>query len=101
MAKTLNINTATAYKWLAKKQCIAKKKGGSLSKKSPEVINAITSAIENNASITLEEIKNMVFSKFNLKVCKSTIRNWLHLELFSLKNVRPTMNRPENKLKRS
>lgn len=104
VAKTLGINIRTAYRWLSNEQIIPKEKGGSKSKKTPEIIQVLVDSVENNPSITLAELAQILFTTFNLRVCLNTVKNWLDGQLFSLKNVRRTvynMNSAENKLKRS
>ena len=81
-----------------------KRKGGWLSKKLPEIVTAILSAIEENASVTLSQLKALIRTQFNLDVSVNTVKNWLDTELVTPKAVRPTidnMNRHENKVKRA
>ena len=104
LCKTLGINVKTASTWFEKKVEIPKKKGGKISKKSPEIIASLLAKIEENASTTLLELKTLVFRDFNLDVTINTIKNWLDAELISVKNIIGkivNMNSPENKVKRA
>lgn len=104
MARTLGINHKTAYKWLYNNHKYAKKKGGGKSKKTEQIVETLSAAIENNASITLLELKQMVRLRFQLDVAINTLKNWLDRELFTVKNVRSqinNMNKEENKEKRA
>ena len=49
VARTLGVNTRSAYEWLKNQQGFPKKKGGSPSTKTPEIL----AAMEENSSITL------------------------------------------------
>ena len=64
LCKTLGINVKTASTWFEKKE-IPIKKGGKISKKSPEIIASLLAKIEENASTTLLELKTLVFCDFN------------------------------------
>ena len=66
-------------------------KGGSASKKTPEISAALETIIEENASITLTELRDIIGRDFSIHVCKNTIKNWLDGEIYSV-NVR-TINR--------
>ena len=104
VARTLGIKINTAYKWLEKEQYVPKPKGGSVSKLTPDISAGLTDWIEENASITLEELRVKVHDQFGVTVCKNTIKNWLDGQLFSLKSVRPTvqsMNDPRHKARRA
>ena len=105
IAKTLGINIKTAYKWIFNNQVAPKKKRGRLvSKKRPEIVTAILSAIEENSSETLSQLKAPIRTQFNLDVSVNTVKNWLDMEFVTVKAVRPTidnMNRHENKVKRA
>ena len=104
LAKTLGINQRTAQHWLFNDQVEPKKKGGSLSKKTPEIMNFFTDVIEEKTSITLKELKDLLLQHFRMNVSINCIKNWLDGELFSVKDVRPTvlnMNSVENKAKRA
>lgn len=104
VAKTLGIKENTAYKWLSKKQVAAKKKGGSSSRKTQEIMDSFEDVIEENPSITLRELQQFLIQHFGLSVSISTIKNWLDLQLYSVKNVRSEIDRinnPVNKQKRS
>ena len=62
LAKTLGINKKTEYHWLQNDQELPKLKGGSSSKKTPEMIEMLKEAVENNATIiTLAELTTIVF----------------------------------------
>lgn len=103
VAATLGINKRTAYHWLQKEQELPKPKGGSTSKKTPEIIEVLKQRIEENVSTTLAELSDLIWTRFELRVSKNTIKNWLDAELFSVKKVRPVMqnmNSEINKTKR-
>jgi transposase len=103
-ARTLGINVQTAYRWLLKDQELPKKKGGSISRKSPEIMRLLTTTIENNASATLGDMKSLIMRDFNIDVCQNTVKNWLDGELFTVKYVRQeiiNINSPDNKIKRA
>ena len=81
-----------------------KKKSGSISKKTQEIMAVIAEKIKKEPSCTLSDLCRLVQADFNIKVCINTMKNWLNGELFSQKIVRPcigNVNRPENKLKRA
>ena len=101
LAKTLRVNLRTAYDWQRNGKMNPKKKGGSISKKTPEMMAAIAEKIEKEPSCTLSDLCRLVHADFNIRVCINTMKNWLAGELFSLKSIRPciqNVNRPENKL---
>ena len=64
LCKTLGINVKTASTWFEMKVEIPEKKGGKISKKSPEIIVSLLAKIEENASTTLLELKTLVFRDF-------------------------------------
>ena len=66
-------------------------------------MNFIIEHIEKEPSVTLSQLAELIFVKFNVSVVVNTVKNWLDGELFSWKNVRPmvqNVNRTENKIKR-
>ena len=103
VAKMCDVKPGTAYKWLINGSATAKPKGGSASKKTPEITAALETIIEENASITLTELRDIVGRDFSIHVCKNTIKNWLDGEMYSVKDVRTIvdrMNHHDNKEKR-
>lgn len=87
---------------LHKNQRNPKEKTGRLPTKCPDIIRTLTSAIENNASITLSELKMQIVAQFHITVCTNTIKNWIDGELFIVKNVTTStnnMNNEQNKIK--
>ena len=104
VAKTLGIKPNTAYKWISRGQEEPKKKGGSTTKKTQEMMDAIENVLEReNCSATLKELQEFLATQFQVQVSKSTIKNWLDLELYTVKDVRTVVNRmndPVNKQKR-
>lgn len=63
-------------------------KGGIRNRKlSNEAITYMKELIANNCSISLKEIKNKLISKFNIRVCLSTIHNNLTNFLYTFKRV--------------
>ena len=104
VAKTLGINLSTATTWIQNKQETPKKKGGRISKKTPEVVLLLLTELEKNVSLTLIELKRIIFQNLGLDVSINTIKNWLDGELITVKNVRTSidnMNKQENKIKRA
>ena len=104
VAQALGIKLRTAYMWLQNGQFEAKKKGGSESKKTDEIVSFLTDQIEKEPSVTLQQLADMLRNRFEIVVCIATVKNWLDGELFSLKAVRPliqNVNREENKIKRA
>ena len=104
VANALGVNAKTAYRWLKNKQVFPKKKGGNNKKKCPEILRTLTTAIEENVSITLSQLRRKVQHDHDIDVCVNTIKNWLDGEMFSVKLVRPSidrMNNEENKGKRA
>ena len=66
-------------------------------------MNFIIEHIKKEPSVTLNQLAELIFVKFNISVVVNTIKNWLDGELFTLKSVRPMVqnaNRAENKIKR-
>ena len=99
-----HIHQVCRNKWIRKCQMQPKKKGGSKSKKTDEIINFILDKIERVPSVTLAELTALTRSTFGVSVCVNTMKNWLDSELISLKNVRPlvhNVNSQENKAKRA
>lgn len=104
LCKSFKVNISTAYEWIRKGQTQPKKKGGSQSKKTAEIINCILDKIEKEPSVTLSELTTLTRSIFDVSVCVNTMKNWLDGELISLKDVRPmvhNVNTQENKVKRA
>ena len=95
MARTLGVNIRTAYHWLKNEQQAPKKKGGSKSVKTNAMIAEIVQWIEQNPSITLKEVRDLIQVKWEITVSIVTVKNWLDGELITVRQVCPipsTMN---------
>ena len=107
IAQIIGINERTANEWIRKSTMgeTTKKKGGALHcKKRPDILQALIRTIENDATVTLSALSQKVQHEFGIRVCKSTVKNWLDGQLLSVKKLRPhpvTMNSMENKNLRS
>nr|XP_022911119.1 uncharacterized protein LOC111422125 [Onthophagus taurus] len=102
-AQDLGVNVRTAYEWLKNDQEDPKPKGGSKSKKTLAIDEALVRWIEEDSTLTLKDLSNRVHNEFELRVSINTIKNWLDGKLFSLKKIRPhvaNINTYENKVKR-
>ena len=67
-------------------------------------MEALERAIERNPSTTLKDLRGLVLSEFQVSVAVTTIKNWLDLELYTVKDVRTLVDRinhPETKKKRA
>ena len=62
-------------------------KDGTPSKKTPETLAAIEEWIEENTSITLVNLCDLVEQYFNIKISVNTIRNWLDGMHYAVKDV--------------
>ena len=83
---------------------VTKEKNGSPSKKTPEILAAIEEWIEENTSITLVRLCELVEQYFNIKIAVNTMKNWLDGMLYIVKNVTSVViniNLRINKQKRS
>ena len=103
VARALQINKRTAYHWLQKKQVAPKKRGGSVGRKTEVIMTALTTWIEENPSITIQEIKRLLQANYETQVSTTTIYNWLDGALIIIKKVRSVVsniNLPVNKSKR-
>ena len=68
-----------------------------------EHINYMIDTIENDPLLTLKELTDQLYSKFNLPLSKTTVSRHLDLQLYTLKGIRrvsETANSPANKTKR-
>ena len=104
VARSLGVNEKTAYIWLRNEQASPKRRGGSQTKKTQAIVDFLTSLIEEKPSITLREMQENIRCSFNFTLGINTVKNWLDGELFSLKNMMPTvdnMNKEENRVKRA
>lgn len=68
-----------------------------------EIDEALSRWLEEDCTLTLNNIRNRISHDFQVNVALNTIKNWLDGKLFSLKSIRPhigSMNSSENKRKR-
>ena len=100
LAKTLGIPLRTAYGWFEKNRIEPMKKGGSKPKKTEKIMNFIIEHIEKEPSVTLTQLAELIFVKFNVSVVINTVKNWLDGELFSVRPMVENVNLAENKIKR-
>ena len=67
------------------------------------MIDCCLEELEEKPSVTLKELKNLIFQKFQVAVCPNTIRKHLLCECYTLKQLchqKMAMNTPENIQKR-
>ena len=104
MAKALGVNERTAYEWIRRGQKSPKAKGGSVTKKTDAIDDALDEWISENPSITLANLVDLIITNFNITVSINTVKNWLDGKAYSVKDVRTVihnMNLPVNKEKRA
>ena len=89
LARTLVVNPRTAYHWLRNDQPTPKTRGRATTKKTPEIAAFITRCVEGDSAITLKQLKERLATELDVNVCVNTVKNWLDLELFSVKLARP------------
>lgn len=103
LAEELGIKTSTSYKWV-KEGAKADARGGLRSQKIlDEHKSFMVEKIENNPRLTLKEMTELIFEKFNLVVSKECIRKHFDAMLYTLKEIRfepEVANTPENREKR-
>ena len=69
------VQHTAAYDWLWNGKMYPKKKSGSISKKTQEMMAAIAEKIEKEPSCTLSDLCRLVHADFNIRVCINTMKN--------------------------
>ena len=77
MCRQLGICVRSAYHCLKDDKPVGKPKGGSKSQKTPAMVASLVEWIEENRSITLLELKNLLMQHYGVTVSIPTIKNWL------------------------
>lgn len=105
LASTLNINFHTAYEWIKSGRDHMFQKGGKKPRiLSEQQVDRIIEWVEEDCSQTLKSLREKVSGEFNVRICLSTLGNYLEGRLFTLKQVHKqpvTMNSNENKMLRA
>lgn len=106
VAESLGVKRKTALTWIRryKEEPSGFMHGGSRFKKlSDHEVDEMVSWIEDDPTITLSFIRMKLKAEYDKEVSITTIGNYLHLKLITLKKIHQipvTMNVPENKEKR-
>ena len=77
LAKALGVNERTAYEWIRSGQKTPKAKGGSVTKKTDAIDDALDEWISENPSITLKNLAELISTNFHITVSINTVKNWL------------------------
>lgn len=100
LAQQLGVKYKTAYTWINADAEQPKRKGGSRKKLLDEQIDNIVAMIEMDPSLTLKQLAERTEHELGVRVCKSSIHNYLEGRLITLKKVHvipATMNTDANK----
>jgi len=104
LAATLGVKYKTAYHWVQSGNDNMLPKGGTKPKTvADDGIGVIVSWVEEDCTITLQQLKEKIMTYFNKMVSVSTVGNYLEGRLYSVKGVHIeplTMNSEANKIKR-
>lgn len=104
LARTLNINKSTAYRWVTENTEIERQRGGKRSIKILEEHRVfMVLCIEENPKITLIQMKEKIENRYSIIVSIECIRNHLDGLMFTLNDIRrepENANSVENKQKR-
>jgi len=94
LAETLGVKTTTAYRWVNKQNVVEKQRGGSrMVKIKNEHRHFMEECVEENARITLKELKDKLMQIHQVDVSTECVRRHLNEMLFTLKDIR---REPEN-----
>ena len=89
LALRLQIPKSTYFRWKREGMKERDGRGGKRHQKvKEEHINYMIDTIENDPLLTLKELTDNLYSKFNLTLSKTTVSLHLDLQLYTLKGVR-------------
>ena len=108
VAKHNNISQRQVYYLLEQRRNLTQKQpwGGKrdkLCKVTPEMVDCCLDQLEETPSVTLHQLQTLLFQRFQVNVCSSTIRRHLQFECYTLKQLRHqkmAMNNEDNIKKR-
>ena len=100
LAQQLDVKYKTAYTWISAHAEHPRRKGGSVKKMTDGQVDNIVAMIEMDPSLTLKQLAERTEQELGVRVCKSSIHNYLEGRLITLKKVHvvpATMDTDANK----